>query len=598
MLVHEINGKETAPSPTISTEIWWDTVKEFQKIPPDISEKLQKLGLTVTPEVFQRIQEAGQEANFQSDLSATLANPSEKWRIEQLWLKGYWQIVTIDWIQYTFAKIAWMDSSERKRLQILKKLGEAWSLKEYQEWSSGELEAANQKEKKIDKQLIELDKKLKSQISDLQSINWVPKPTPEELKKNAQNIPELKWVPIEEIQSSDKYNNILLADYYVRNATEIGRNLNPQDTKKFRDSINSLSDTLGRPRIEKFDILTKEIVLGENRGKVESMGKELIKSGYSPDVLWNPQDRTMTFTNEKWEKRIIDTAKVPPTERLKNGAIEVSKELEKPKINIYITERQSSENRMNSLIKNAKDGPVIGAILWSTLLEEWWKKVQEEKNPLERTVLALETLGNKRRVIKEIAKKAEENGEVKEAEILKEALPQIDKQIQDIIAEWQKLAEVSKKEKEEEKKTNTDNFGDVARQNIEWLQKLGLSGFMDMSEVTGFLSSQNSATFGWEFSDKESINTYLGQKKLNNEQYIQLLSWIVTIYQNITGTKELQNMERSEQVRFLTRQTENGKTRLENAINSERIKQDGRPLNPSDFKRILANTQSEKSETK
>ncbi len=32
--------------------------------------------------------------------------------------KGGWQIVTIDWIQYTFAKIAWMDSSERKRLQI------------------------------------------------------------------------------------------------------------------------------------------------------------------------------------------------------------------------------------------------------------------------------------------------------------------------------------------------------------------------------------------------------------------------------------------------------------------------------------------------
>jgi hypothetical protein len=32
-------------------------------------------------------------------------------------------------------------------------------------------------------------------------------------------------------------------------------------------------------------------------------------------------------------------------------------------------------------------------------------------------------------------KKAEENGEAKEAETLKEALPQIDKQIQDIIAE-------------------------------------------------------------------------------------------------------------------------------------------------------------------
>jgi len=50
-------------------------------------------------------------------------------------------------------------------------------------------------------------------------------------------------------------------------------------------------------------------------------------------------------------------------------------------------------------------------------------------------------------------------------------------------------------------------------------------------------------------------------------------------------------MEKSEQVKFLTRPTENGKTRLENAINNERIKQDGRRLNQLDFKRILTNTE-------
>ena len=425
---------------------------------PDIIEKqkkLEKLRISVDSEILERIEaDAGAKTAFEQDLVVIENNPTEKSRFEQMYVKGFWQIVETQFGNLSFAQI----QKHPQRADILKKLPND-TYDAYDDWMenwkkvaigrknselTGEQIAINK-----NKRLEEMHTQLDSEIKQIQSINWVPKPTPEELKKNAQNIPELKWVPIEEIQSSDKYNNILLADYYVRNATEIGKNLNPQDTKKFRDSINSLSDTLGRPRIEKFETLTKQLVLGENRGKVESMGKELIKSGYSPDVVWNPQYRTMTFSNEKWEKRIIDTAKVPPTERLKNGAIEVSKELEKPKINIYTTERQSSENRMNSLIKNAKDGPVIGAILWSTLLEEWWKKVQEEKNPLERTVLSLETLGNKRRVIKELAKKAEENGEVKEAETLKEALPQIDKQIQDIIAEWQKLAEVSKKEKEE-----------------------------------------------------------------------------------------------------------------------------------------------------
>jgi hypothetical protein len=84
MLVYNTDSERSSP-PAEKIE----QKQELPKLPPDISEKLQKLELSITPETFQRIQGAGQEANFQSDLSATLANPSETSRFEQQWLKGY-----------------------------------------------------------------------------------------------------------------------------------------------------------------------------------------------------------------------------------------------------------------------------------------------------------------------------------------------------------------------------------------------------------------------------------------------------------------------------------------------------------------------------
>jgi hypothetical protein len=104
-------------------------------------------------------------------------------------------------------------------------------------------------------------------------------------------------------------------------------------------------------------------VLGSERAQITNTLETAISTGKYETMRWDNDTRSIILDGKSGEKRIIETAKVPPTERLKNGAIEVSKELDKPKINIYTTERQSSENRMNSLIKNAKDGPVIGAIL-------------------------------------------------------------------------------------------------------------------------------------------------------------------------------------------------------------------------------------------
>jgi len=366
---------------------------------PDIIEKqkrLEKLGISVDSEILARIEaDADAKSAFEQDLIVVENNPTEKARFEQMYIKGYWQTVETQFGKLSFGQI--QKHPERDKILDGMKRSEKANFRDWEEqmaineWKK--IDEGTQVAIKTNQETLEMNENLKITLEELQKINWVPKPTPEELKKNAQNIPELKWVPIEEIQSSDKYNNILLADYYVRNATEIGKKLNPEDTKRFQDSINSLSDTLGRPRTVPFENLTKELVLGENRGKVESIGKELIKSGYSPDVLWNPQDRTMTFTNEKWEKRNHRYSESTTNRTPKKWSNRGIKRTRKPKINIYTLEKQSSESRINNLIKNAKDGPVIGAIIWSNILEEWWKKVQEEENPLERTVLSLETLG-------------------------------------------------------------------------------------------------------------------------------------------------------------------------------------------------------------
>ncbi len=56
---------------------------------PEITEKLQKLGILLSPVVLDNIQRANQWENLERDVSALEANPSEKNRFEQLYLNGY-----------------------------------------------------------------------------------------------------------------------------------------------------------------------------------------------------------------------------------------------------------------------------------------------------------------------------------------------------------------------------------------------------------------------------------------------------------------------------------------------------------------------------
>jgi hypothetical protein len=402
-------------------ESWWWWTEGVSSTPSDIrdiQEKLDKLWIAKTPETsvaLWRIQADPRVASeFSRDLSAALNNPSETKRLEILYLKGFWQILNIWWVEYTYAKIAWMPEDEQMKIigeiakpldkikigNYLKELAknkeqtelaglaeanqkatEATALRianvERKEAERAGLTEANQRSKEA----IETNRELEATIKNIQSINWVLKPTPEELKKNAQNIPELKWVPIEEIQWSTKYDNILIADYYIRNASDIEKDLknkgiDPEDIQKFNNSINSLSDTLKRPRIVKFEILTKQILLWENRDKIESRWKDMIERGYNKEVIWNSRDRTITFTNKAGEQYVIDTTPIPPRERIVRNGLSIDQaipEESKESVEYKKTLSQTKE-------KQKKNEKAIGDI--SIQLSEIKKEEFDERNPL------------------------------------------------------------------------------------------------------------------------------------------------------------------------------------------------------------------------
>jgi hypothetical protein len=99
-----------------------------------------------------------------------------------------------------------------------------------------------------------------------------------------------------------------------------------------------------------------------------------------------------------------------------------------------------------------------------------------------------------------------------------------------------------------------------------------------MDEVSSFLSTINNPIFGNNFSDRENINNYLIENKLTSEQLFSIFQKVVELYGKIVRNKTIATLSKEEKYNLITKQDENGNTPLENALNSERIKNDNRTL--------------------
>jgi hypothetical protein len=456
-------------------------------IPPEITDQLRKLGLDMSSEVFQRIEQAGQQEAMMKDLSAVASNPSDKERFELLYLKGFWQVVKIDGVEYTFAAIAGMKEEEQIKLiewikNPLEKI-KVWNfikqaaIKKWQEIDT-RTQAAIEQNKPLETWRANMEKKVAKYVQDIGSITNLPKVDIENLKQEAlTNTPkELKWASPEEIKWG-KYDNILLADYYERNEKSIVANIpNEADRKKFESSIVNIRLTLERP--VPFDRLTRSIVLWSGRDQIESRGRELISSGYSRQVAWDAGTRTITFTNNLWERRVLETARIPPRERIEKNGLSISRDI--PPVDTEWEKRSSLEekqkNQRREVATDYAGLRIIPAEAFPKELRDEWVRHEElyrrfdrASTPQARYDSLTELLASTRAIeVRRREKMTPEN---------MEELGRLENPIQDECMSLERLeaslAPYIAWERELSRYTGTprktDSFESIARSNLEWL---------------------------------------------------------------------------------------------------------------------------------
>ncbi len=107
-------------------------------IPKEIQDQLARLGLDMSAEIFRRIEISGQREAMSRDLAAAPSNSSEKERFEQLYLKGFWQMVDTPFGNLSFAQIR----GHEKKDEILDDHMTPAQSKAYINWEKWKTQAA------------------------------------------------------------------------------------------------------------------------------------------------------------------------------------------------------------------------------------------------------------------------------------------------------------------------------------------------------------------------------------------------------------------------------------------------------------------------
>lgn len=367
---------------TIHESWWWSRVSseigedifDIQKI----EQEFKNLWIVWSQDFFTSIgKDRDLSRQFMSDLATTLRNPSEAKRLELVYVTWSQRISITDTDgekrEITFREILWLTPEEQKDIsdnQMNDTQFAEWE--KFQNWlvslknQRGDMTVVDSAniQKKIEhfsvldvlvnqnkSELIAKDNQLKSIIDGIKNTEGIKTPNLEYLKKDAQVIPELRWISLEEIQSSEKYDNIILADYFEKNASRLSNEIkNPTERAKFENGITNLRLMLGRP--VPFESLTKNIWLGPNRERVESRGQALIERWYGRNVVWNAENRTITFTNKLWEQYVLDTALIPPRERVVKHGLSIGQEI--PEESEVMREFQSKKVWLQSERENSK----------------------------------------------------------------------------------------------------------------------------------------------------------------------------------------------------------------------------------------------------
>ena len=122
----------------------WDIGKLTDFPIQNLDSLFKNKGIEVSAEEQSNIEEAIRKnpdliKYIEQDILAIQGNPTEKSRFETLYIKGFWQVVVIDWKTMSFSEISWLPKKEKEAIiNGMTRIDKIW----FREW---ELEAANQR---------------------------------------------------------------------------------------------------------------------------------------------------------------------------------------------------------------------------------------------------------------------------------------------------------------------------------------------------------------------------------------------------------------------------------------------------------------------
>ena len=185
-----------------------------------------------------------------------------------------------------------------------------------------------------------------------------------------------KGITPEMIQSG-KYDSIIQSYIILENQVSLQQYVEKGKEKEFSSTIDTLRLNLWEPfpaRVAAAKIVSDRIILEPNREKVTGRLESLVSTGDYKTMSWDRDTREIRLEAKDWSTRIIDTARIPPYERIMKNGLSIeqsipdetkeSREYKKQKIEVRDTRAKNEDEIWNfswklSQIQLDKDNPLI-----------------------------------------------------------------------------------------------------------------------------------------------------------------------------------------------------------------------------------------------
>ena len=134
-----------------------------------------------------------------------------------------------------------------------------------------------------------------------------------------------QWSTIEDIQSG-RLNSTIEA-YIISNNKESLTPKDPQKAKEFSEVVSRMRENIWvKPTTDNIDAFAASKVLGTDRERIVSNMHQIGASGKYDRMTWDSESRSVIFHGESGI-RILDTASIPPRERIMRNGLSISREI-------------------------------------------------------------------------------------------------------------------------------------------------------------------------------------------------------------------------------------------------------------------------------